>query len=196
MSGGSGRRRPGALDSVVRVTTTYPLIDPIQPLPPHLDATQNAAGRVVDSGSSDDDLCFPKALSKAQRQAVQVQLDKLDRQSAQLVLDELAGRMNTTQIRNPIGYCATLVVRIQRGDFTPELGVRVAEERSAERQREAAIRGPACEASIAADAAASVLPDGIRSSLERIRRKAFPTSAPGDRSGARLNNSSAREGDE
>jgi len=42
-SGGSGRSRPGAQDSTVRVTTTYPLFDPTPPQLGHPDADQNAA---------------------------------------------------------------------------------------------------------------------------------------------------------
>ena len=193
LSGGSGRSRPGALDSVVRVTTNYPLSDPIPPLPPHPDGNQNAADRVVAGDSGGGDLCFPRTVSKAQRQALQARLSKLSRENAQLVLDELAGRMNTTHVRNPIGYCATLVVRIQRGDFTPELGVRVAEQRDAERHRQALVRDAAYAASTAAHPAASALPEGIRSSLDRMRQKELSPLTGDERSGVLLSNSGPDE---
>jgi Helix-turn-helix domain len=192
-AGGVDAAVQGPLDSVVRVTTTYPLFDPIPPLPPHPGANQNAADRAVDGGSGGGDLCFPRAVSKAQRQALQALLSKLSRENAQLVLDELAGRMNTTHVRNPIGYCATLVVRIQRGDFTPELGVRVAEQRDAERQRQSLIRDEACAASTSVHPAASALPEGIRSSLERMRQKALSAPTGDERSGVLLSNSAPDE---
>ena len=172
-SGGSGRSRPGAQDSTVRVTTTYPLFDPTPPLLGHPDADQNAAARAAAGSSGGGDLCFPTTVSNAQRQALQARLSTLSLENAQLVLDEVAGRMKTTHVRNPIGYCATLIVRIQRGDFTPELGIRVAEQRAGERQRQTAIRDAARASSSADDPAASALPEGIRSSLERMRLKAL-----------------------
>ena len=172
LSGGSGRSGPGALDSVVRVTTTYPLFDPIPPLPPHHEEKQNGTDRAVDGSNGGGDLCFPKTLSKAQRQALRAQLRKLSRESAQLVLDELAGRMNITHVRNPIGYCATLVERTQRGDFALELGVRVAEQRDAERRQEALLREHGA-VSAQTHTAGSALSERMRSSVERMRAKAL-----------------------
>jgi hypothetical protein len=101
--------------------------------------------------------------------------------------------MNATHVRNPIGYFAALVVRIQRGDFTPELGVRVAEQRAAERQRQALIRDVACASSTAAHPAISALPQGIRSSLERMRRQALPALTGDERSGVLSSNSDPHE---
>jgi hypothetical protein len=191
-SGGSGRRRPGALDATVRVTTTDPLVDPTPPLPPHPDAKQNAADPTTDGARGGGDLCFPTTVSNAQRQALQARLGKLSRDQAQLVLDELAGRMNTTQVRNPIGYCAALVERIECGQFTLELGVRVAEQRAAERRRQGVIRDVAGAASDAAPAAVSGLPEDIRSALERVRQKAL-SALTGDERSEVLSGTSAAE---
>jgi len=116
---------------------------------------------------------FQGACQTDSARRLQARLGTLSLENAQLVLDELAGRMKTTHVRNPIGYCATLIVRIQRGDFTPELGIRVAEQRAGERQRQTAIRDAARASSSADDPAASALPEGIRSSLERMRLKAL-----------------------
>jgi len=116
---------------------------------------------------------FQGACQTDSARRLQARLGTLSLENAQLVLDELAGRMDTTHVRNPMGYCATLIVRIQRGDFTPELGIRVAEQRALERPREAMIRDEARASSTAADPVVSTLPEAIRSSLERMRHKAL-----------------------
>jgi hypothetical protein len=191
-SGGSGRRRPGALAATVQVTTTDPLVDPTPPLLPHPDANQNASDRAAAGARGGGDLCFPKSVSKAQRDALQARLSKLSREQAQLVLDELAGRMNTTQVRNPIGYCAALIERIESGDFTSELGVRVAEQRAAERQRRARICNEAGAASDAAHVTATPLPEDIRAALDRMRQRSL--SAPtGDQRSRVLSSTPAAE---
>jgi hypothetical protein len=102
-------------------TTTYPCIDPIPQQPP----VQSATGSAATSGSADSDrsvLCFPKAISPTQQQALARQLTALANDDAQQILDELAGRMNASQIRNPVRYCARLVERFKRGEFRLELG--------------------------------------------------------------------------
>jgi hypothetical protein len=100
--------------------------------------------------------------------------------------------MNTTQLRNPIGYCAALIARIESGQFTLELGGRVAEQRAAERRRQALIRDEAGVADAAAHAAATALPEDIRSALERMRQKALSLPAS-DESGGDLPSISAAE---
>ena len=182
-SGGSGRSRPRALDATVRVTTTDPLVDPTPPLPPHSDANPNAADRAAERARGGGDLCFPKLMSNAQRAALQARLGKLSQEQAQSVLDELAGRMKATHVRNPIGYCAALIERIERGEFTLELGVRVAEQRAAERQRQARIRDAAYASSMAANLEANTLPDDIRSALDRMRQKSLAAPTGDARSG-------------
>ena len=83
------------------------------------------------------ELCFPKTVSEAQRQALEKQVAGLNHDNAQQVLDELAGCMASKQIHNPIRYCAALVARLRRGRFQPELCLQVADRRAAEQQREA-----------------------------------------------------------
>ena len=51
---------------------------------------------------------------------------------AQQVLDELSGRMAIAQVKNPLRYCATLIERMRRGEFLPELGLKVGDARQAE----------------------------------------------------------------
>ncbi len=191
-SGGSGHSRPGALDATVQVTTTDPLVDPTPPLLPHFDANRNAADRLADSARGGGDLCFPKSVSKAHRDALRARLSKLSRERAQLVLDELAGRMSTTQVRNPIGYCVALIERIESGQFTLELGVRVAEQRAAERQRQARICDEVGAASDAAHVTATPLPEDIRSALDRMRQKSLSASAGDQRSGGLSSTSAAQ----
>jgi hypothetical protein len=84
-----------------------------------------------------------------------------------------------------------LVARVQRGEFTQELGVRVTEQRHAELRREALICEHACAASTAAHAAASALPEAIRASFERARAKALSPPTGGDRNGVFSSMSSA-----
>ena len=62
----------------------------------------------------------------------------LNRAQAQEVLDELSGRMAIAQVRNPLRYCTTLIERMQRGEFLPELGLKVGDARQAEREAELA----------------------------------------------------------
>ena len=122
----------------VRVTTTYPLFNPkppqrraprAPPAPP--DRCETSAQGTGGRGSGGGDLCFPRELTSTQRRGVSDQLAQLDPEIAQQLLDEIAGRMRVAQIRNPIRYCAALVSRWKRGEFAPELGLAVAEERCA-----------------------------------------------------------------
>jgi len=192
VSGGIGHRCPGAPDTGVRVTTTYPCLYPkSQPLPGGVQNADPLAPNPGVSGSSD--LYFPKTIAEAQRQALRRQLKNLNPNQAQQVLDELAGRMSSTQVRNPIGYCASLVARVQRGEFQPELGVEVARQRQAERQRQGQLREPQNAHEVTGQAKAGV-PEDVRAWLRRSRSSSrWPptqgdhdinqTSAPADENG-------------
>src|SRR5437899_4879417 len=100
MSGGSGRERPGALDASVRVTTTYPLVNPTPQPTTHVDLEPNGVGPHASGDQGSDDLCFPRVLSHVHRQALRKKLNGLHHEVAQQLVDELAGRMNTTHVRN------------------------------------------------------------------------------------------------
>ena len=56
---------------------------------------------------------------------------------AQVLLDELAGRLQANGVRaSPVAYLRGLIARAQAGTFLPELGPRIASERS-QRQKAA-----------------------------------------------------------
>jgi hypothetical protein len=76
--------------------------------------------------------------------------------------------MNTTVVRNPIRYCLSLIDRLERGLFTSELGLQVAQRREADRRHEAMLRVPPA-ISINAGQAVNSLPDVMRATLERMR---------------------------
>lgn len=181
LSGGRGRGRPGALDAAVRLTTTYPLFNPT-PLPQtHVDATTSVAGLAANSGCGGGEICFPTALSDAQRQALRRRLSGVSDDAAQQLVDELAGRMNATHVRNAICYCAALMRRFERGEFQPELGVRVAEQRHALRQRKERAGAAIGTARASPNAVPGELPERIRASLERMRRKSKSVDTDGGR---------------
>ena len=161
---GNGQRWPGAPDTGVLVTTTEPFIEPTPP--------PQAAGEDTETQHRGGDLCFPKAVTRAQRQALRHHLTRLSSDDAQRVLDELAGRMQITEVSNPIRYCAALVGRLNRGVFTPELGLQVADKRLAETHREARLREPLGAANTAANVQGDRIPEGIRASLQRLRARA------------------------
>jgi len=155
----------------VRVTTTYPLFNP---KPPQPCAARAPPGRRETSaqcagGRGGGDLCFPGGLTSTQRRGVSDQLAQLDPKIAQQLLDEIAGRMRVAQIRNPIRYCAALVSRWKRGEFAPELGLAVAEERCAVDLRGASMPPPSSRPPALHDRNTSRMPAAMRASLDRIR---------------------------
>ena len=89
----------------------------------------------------------------------------------QQVLDELAGRMKIVRITNPIRYCVALIERIKRGQFTPELGIRIAERRAAERQYSEQKNARSNVDRATLEAAMQRLPDDLRASLHRMRKR-------------------------
>ena len=75
-------------------------------------------------------LIFPDQLSPVEREASESLLRAVDCVGAQQLLDELSGRMRAGGIRtSPLGYLRSLVDRYCRGEFSPELALRVAEDR-------------------------------------------------------------------
>ena len=89
-------------DTGVRVTITEPPINPTPQPPPAEDREVDGCPASGDVNGRRD-LCFPGSVSEAQRRALAQQLGSLSQEIAQQVLDELAGRMKTARIRDPIG---------------------------------------------------------------------------------------------
>jgi hypothetical protein len=133
---------------------------------------QKGTGSAATSGSAERErpvLCFPKGISPTQQQALARQLTTLANDDAQQILDELAGRMNASQIRNPVRYCARLVERFKRGEFRLELGLVVARNRNDRRDAAEAPTDFPNAYEAPGDRALDGLPPRIRDALERMR---------------------------
>ena len=177
VTGGPGHGCPGAPDTGVRITTTYPSFNP-KPQP-QVETPSRPERRPDHEGSRSrcrGDLWFPEGLTPAQRRDIGDRLTLVDRATAQQLLDELAGRMRATKVKNPIGYCAALVSRWKRGEFAPEMALAIAAERLAARQPEALASASSSAPSATDparlnDTAATRLPPTIRAPLERLRSK-------------------------
>lgn len=173
-----GPRTPLARGVDMRVlrTTNYPLSNP-PPLP--RDAAPSRGESRVEPAAADvrggRDLEYPTTLSPGQIGALNPLLAELDDESAQQVLDELAGRIKTSRITNPIGYCAALVARLKAREFTPQLGIRVAEERAARLQLQRRESALAHVAETHRESAIRPLPEGLQAALERLRKRAEQT---------------------
>ena len=191
LSGGAdtGVRGPRAAvstgpDNDVLRPTTYPLSNPT-PRQGDVDSAQD--GETVREGLAGvvRDWEFPEALSAGQIAAMRDVLTGIETSIGQQVLDELAGRMRLGQVTNPIRYCAVLIERAKCGQFRSELGIRIAESRTARLQyaEREATRASADRASI--EASLRRLPNKLRASLERMRAQtndgaAAPQPAEGD----------------
>jgi hypothetical protein len=152
------------------VTTTEPCSYPTPPPPPPPAYAAGAAARMkqVQRGGGRG-LCFPRTVSEAERQALEQQVAGLNHDNAQQVLDELAGGMAVKQIHSPIRYCAALVERFRRGQFKPELCLKVAHRRAADQQREARELCRARDTEIARETRPHGLPEKVRAQVDRMR---------------------------
>lgn len=168
-SGGSGRPRPGPPDNTVRVTTTDPLFDPKPPPQPRRHACADADDPVLWEALGGGDLCFPEGISSAQRRALAGHVFALKFEDAQMILDELAGRMAHEKVHNPIRYFSALIDRLKQGKFVPELGIRIAERRAADRLREQVLRARWTAQEGTPDASNRVIPPNAQAVLDRLR---------------------------
>lgn len=73
----------------------------------------------------------------------------------------------------PRRYGVSLIDRLQRGLFTCELGLQVAERREADRRHEALLRATPPTPEVGAGGSLNSLPQPIREVLERMRPKAI-----------------------
>jgi hypothetical protein len=176
MSGGTDRGVRGARTTVsggadsdvLPLPTTYPLSNPT---PPRRAAPGEAGNDASSDAGGGRDWEFPEGLSAGQIDVLRGVLNELQESQVRQVLDELAGRMKIVRVTNPIRYCAALVERIKRGQFTPELGIRIAERRSAERQysEQRNVHSNVDRATL--ESTMHRLPDDLRASLERMRKR-------------------------
>jgi hypothetical protein len=155
-------------DSRAGVTTTYPCINPVQQL--RTDATGSDAVEPRQPRSGGRDLYFPKGTSAIQRQALAKQLAGVTEIDAQQILDELAGRMQSTHVRDPVRYCARLVQRFKRGEFQLHLGRTVAGRRQDDRKYQVTATTAVAGNEKGLVPAIDGLPVPIRDALVRIQR--------------------------
>lgn len=85
-------------------------------------------------------LVMPRSFSIPEQQEALDRLKKFSRERAQLMLDELAARMRTETIRNPLGYLGGLIKRERIGEFKPELAHQHARDRDIRERNLAAQR--------------------------------------------------------
>jgi hypothetical protein len=149
------------------VTTTYPCIDSVQqPVPAN--ATVGLPRHAGEESSSSRVLYFPSGTSATQQRALAKQFAGVTRDDAQQILDELAGRMDSSRVRDPVRYCARLVERFRRGEFHLELGKVVARQRQGETPGQVTARAKPVTTHDG-DYAIDRLPPRIRDALERMR---------------------------
>ena len=165
VAGDHGRAVPVTRAGVTgdQVTTTEPCLYPKPLLHGRTSAHESDAGC--------RDLWFPRSITKSQRQALRTHLARLRDEDAQQILDELSGRMNSTQVRNPISYCAALISRLKRGEFTAELGLQVAAARRAENHCDKRLDEPPDDVMNAVNHQLAQLPETLSAPLKRMRAK-------------------------
>jgi hypothetical protein len=129
-----------------------------------------SAGPPGDGGGGGD-LVYPKGLTPAQAHALQNRLAVLNHDQAQQVLDELSGRMAIAQVNNPIRYCAALIQSMERGEFAPELGLKVVDARQAQAALQAELARIEKSSAIKQRTEARELPIEFREAMARLRAR-------------------------
>jgi len=76
--------------------------------------------------------------------------------------------MAIAQVKNPLRYCATLIARMQRGEFLPELGLKVGDAREAEVERRAELARIQKISTIGSRSEPREIPIEFREEMERI----------------------------
>jgi hypothetical protein len=172
---GDGHECPGALVTGVLRTTTEPSFEPsLQPPPP---APHSTIGPRPPGGGGD--LIYPKGFTPAQEQALQDRLGVLTQEQAQQILDEISGRMAIEQVKNPVRYCAALIERMERGEFSLELGLKVGDARLAEVARRAELLRIERIAVVEPGSQPRGVPIEFRETMERIFQRSSALSKKG-----------------
>ena len=118
-------------------------------------------------------------MTRAQRHALQNRLVVLNQDQAQQVLDELSGRMAIAQVKNPIRYCAALIGSMRRGEFSPELGLKVEDERRAQVALRTELARIEKTVVIATKSEPREIPTQLQEILERMRTRSSAPSKKG-----------------
>jgi len=164
VSGGIGHGCPGAPDNAVQETTTDSPIDP-ETRPGRSEQHASTAHRDTGEHSA---LQYPREPSSAQKHAIHARLVGITNDQAQQILDEFAARMATSQIRSPVGYCASLAQRLKVGLFIAEAGVPISRRRATQQAENASPLDAATAAFKQENATSQVLLDYLRLALERM----------------------------
>ena len=102
--------------------------------------TKTDEHKIIRSPHKDPSLVYPKRLSPNQRELADRYLDSVAVNERQAILDELEGRLRSEQkgmrpVYDEIRFLQYLCRAVQKGDFVPNLGIRVCEERSARKKQ-------------------------------------------------------------
>lgn len=107
-------------------------------------STRNKISNSENTTTTQGDLIWPSSLHQQQVVVVQKVIEGLDQQEQQQLLDELAGAMRSaTPPRKLASWTRSLRTRLECGEFTPDAGLPVVQERKrriaeeAERQKQA-----------------------------------------------------------
>jgi hypothetical protein len=127
--------------TLIEPSVTPPLPPPASLSPVSVVSPDKPADRSGGDYDHGRELVYPDGLTAAERVEAEKLLEGLFTDLAQHVLDELAGRLEAKSIRTaPLSYLRGLVSRARQGTFTPEIALRIAEQRRRRRQTEAALR--------------------------------------------------------
>lgn len=130
------------------------------------------ASEPVACGGDLSDLEYPKGLSAVERQEAAKKLAGLPTDLAQQLLDELAASISAGTIRaTPLAYLRGLIKRTQSGQFTPEAGPRIAEQRKRRKQTESAIGSSEAAAHKSLPANLPILDSPLARRIDAIRRR-------------------------
>jgi len=93
-----------------------------------------------ESGGGDFSLIFDNKITETEKKAIRKALPETDEETAQALLDELAGVMQTQEVKSKVSYFVGIVRRFKSGEFIPTAGITVAERRTRnEQQRQEAL---------------------------------------------------------